>query len=388
MNFQGNGLDKSYGLMRAAEAVTDWKALALTCAAGVVSFLCVALTAWLTKTSMALGGIFMLVTFVVWLIGYSSVGILLMRRAQGHAVSMLDAVMQATFTVHRLLGVGILLFLLFLGVALAALLILLVCKIPGIGPVLYGLVFPILTIILGVTIAAMFYVGFPLAAPAIWEGNTAMQTIARLIGIVRTRLLSVITNLVILALLVVFISCVVAFLLAAGYSTTTGLSTSVGISPIGGIASMLPMGGLLGGAGQFGGGAYGAYGGYGLGETSSYTGSFAFASGLLFTIGAIIPFLTYINGTCLVYLQAAQGLNFSATEAKLREGVEEAKRRTQEARERAHARMNEAKTAVQPVPQPAFSYATPAPQRRCSSCHATLAMDDQFCGDCGAKNPI
>jgi hypothetical protein len=386
MDIQGKSLDKSYGLMRAAEAVTDWKALALTCAAGVVSFLFVAITAWLAKSSVALGGVFMLVTFVVWLIGYSSVGILLMRRAQGQAVSMMDAVMQATFTVHRLLGVAVLLFLLFLGVALAALLVLLVCKIPGIGPVLYGLAFPILTIILGVTVAAMFYVGFPLAAPAIWEGNTAVQTIARLIGIVRTRLLSVITNLVILALLVMFISCVVFFLLAAGYSTTTGLSTTVGISPVGGIGSMLPMGGLLGGVGQFAGGGYG---GYGLGETNSYAGSFAFASGLLFTIGAIIPFLTYIIGTCLVYLLAAQGLNFSATEAKLREGVEEAKRRTQEARERAHARMNEAKTAMEPAPQTTFSPATaaPAPQRSCSSCHTSLALDDLFCGDCGTKNP-
>ena len=51
--------------------------------------------------------------------------------------------------------------------------------------------------------------------------------------------------------------------------------------------------------------------------------------------GAIILALLFINGTCLVYLQVTEGLDFSEAEKKLREGLDEAKRRALEAREQA-----------------------------------------------------
>lgn len=370
----------SLGLLRATEAITNWRALAMTFLAGIASFLCVAFAGWLMKSSIIVGGIFGIITFGVWLIGYSSVGILLMRRAQGRDIGLLDALMQATFTVHRLLGVAVLLFLIFLGVALAALLILFVCKIPGLGAFLYSLALPILTVVVGMTMAGMFYVAFPLAAPAVWEGNTTVETVARLIGIVRSRLLMVITRLVLLALLVGFLSGVVFFVLFSGYSTTMALSAAVGISPMNGLSSVLS---FLPGMGM---GMGGADYGYQAIDTA-YLGAFGFATGLLITVGSIIPFLTFINGNCLVYLQAVEGLDFGATEQKLREGVEETKRRAAEARERAHAKLNEAKAAAQPAPQPALATAAAA-ARACSKCGATLAADDVFCGECGTKNPI
>jgi hypothetical protein len=368
----------SYGLLRAAEAITNWRALAMTCLAGVVSFLFFALTGWMMKSSVVVGGLLGIVSIVVWLIGYSSVGILLMRRAQGQEVGFMDAVLQAAFTVHRLFGVAVLLFLLFLGVALASLLILFVCRIPGLGPLLYSLVFPALAVILGVTIAAMFYVGFPLAAPAIWEGNTAFATIARLIGIVRSRLLQVITNLVILMLLVTFLSSVVFFVLLAGYSTAMGLSATAGIPTLGGMVGMFH--GMMGGMGGMGAGL--DY--EGMGRAASYTSAFGFATGLLFTVGSIIPFLTFINGTCLVYLQAVDGLEFGETEQKLRDHVDEAKRRAQEARDRAQAKLNDSKLAMQSAPQADTPVAA---SRACVKCGAALAPDDTFCGECGEKNP-
>jgi hypothetical protein len=44
----------------------------------------------------------------------------------------------------------------------------------------------------------------------------------------------------------------------------------------------------------------------------AYTGAFGFATGLLFSVGMVIPFLTMINGTCLIYLQVTDGLNFTS----------------------------------------------------------------------------
>jgi len=365
----------SYGLLRAAEAVTNWRALAMTGLAGLVFFLFVALSGWLMGSSVVLGGLFGIVSLLVGLIGYSSVGITLMRRAQGQDVSFADAILQAVFTVHRLLGVGVLLFLAFLGMVLAALLVLFICKIPGLGVFLYSFALPILAVVLGMTIAGMFYVGFPLAAPAVWEGNTAFQTVARLVVIVRHRLLAVITNLVILSLLVMFLSGVVSFVLLSGYSTSMGLSSAVGISPMGGLTSLFQgvMGGMMGSP----------MGMYGMASSTSYTGAFGFATGLLFTIGLTIPFLTFINGTCLIYLQTVEGLNFGETEEKMREHVEEAKRRTQEARDRAGSKLQEARSSVQASSKQVSSVVA---GRACLKCSAPLAPDDVFCGECGAPN--
>lgn len=365
-----------YGLIRAADAVTDWRALATTALAALAFFLCAALSGWLAKSSMALAFVFGLVTLVVGLIGYSSVGIMLMRRAQGVETSIADAVMQAVFTVHRLLGVALLMLLAFAGLALAALLLLFVCKLPGVGNLLYAIVFPIVTVALGLTIAGMFYVAFPLAAPAVWAGNTVWQTAARLFVIIRQRLLSVITNLVILSILVFFLSSVVMFVLYSGYFAAIGLSAKVGIFAGGGF------GGLLQGAM----GGMGGMNGYGGGDNvMSYGGAFAFGTGLVFMLGMIIPFLTFINGSCMIYLQTVDGLEFDGAEQQLRGHMDEAKRRAQEARERAGSRLEEAKAAVQrPAPAPA----APPVARSCSNCHEPLAEDDVFCGGCGTKNPL
>lgn len=365
-----------YGLLRATEAVTNWRALAMTGLACLALFLFMALTVWLGRSSLVLGAVFGLVTFVVGLIGYSSVGILLMRQAQEQEVGFMDAILQAIFSVHRLLGVAVLLFLVFLGVAITALLILFVCRIPGLGPFLYSFVLPILTVILGMTIAGMLYVGFPLAAPAIWEGNTVFQTVARLIVIVRRRLLPVITNLVVLSLLVFFLSSVVWVILFSGYSTTLGLSLAAGIHSAGGITSsvmsMVANNGAQGGMDGFGG-------------EMAYAGSFAFATGLIFMIGAIVPFLTFVNGTCLVYLQTVEGLNFGETEEQLRGHVDEAKRRAQEAKERASSKLQEARDSAQ---RPAPAVAIAPAGRVCKNCKASLAADDIFCGECGTQNPL
>jgi len=319
-----------------------------------------------------------LITFIVGLIGYSSVGILLMRQAQDQEIGFMDAILQAVFSVHRLLGVAVLLFLMFVGIAIVALLLFFVCKIPGLGSFLYAFIFPIVTVVVGMSIAGMVYVAFPLAAPAIWEGNTIYQTLARLVVIMRRRLLPVITNLVVLALLVFFLSSVVWVILFSGYSASLGMSAAVGIHSASSLASSFM--GLMANGGMINGGMNGFEG---MGGEAQYAGSFAFATGLLIMIGAVIPFLTFINGTCLVYLQTIEGLHFGEAEEQLRGHVEDAKRRAQDAKDRASAKFQEAKTSSQRPPA-----TTQSATRSCANCKAALAADDVFCGECGTKNPI
>jgi len=382
MTTTANGITPSYGLLRAAEAVTNWRALAATGLAGLAILLSVFLSIALTKASFLLGACGGLLTLVVALTGYSAVGILLMRQAQQQPVGITDAFTQAIFTVHRLLGVALMMLLILVVVSIGATLILLCCKIPGVGSLLYAMALPVLTVLIGVIIAGMLYVALPLAAPAVWEGNTVWQTTARLLVIMRQRLAPVIINLVILSLLVFVLAGVVSLVLYSGYMTTAGLSAAVGINPFGSVLQAL-QGSMMGG-----GTGYGGYGG-GFGEGQSYGGAMAFATGLLLMVGGIIPGLTYINGSCLVYLQTIEGLSFGQAEEEIRARMDDAKRRAKEAKDRANAQMQAAKASVQRADAPAsVPPAPPAPpaQRTCFACDAPLAADDVFCGECGKKN--
>lgn len=367
MSAHTNGISRGMGLLRAAEAVTNWRALAASGLSGLAVLLSVLLTGALLKANFLLGALGFVLSMVVLLTGYSAVGILLMRQAQQQPISLGDAFSQAIFTVHRLLGVALMMLLCVLGVSLLALLVLFCCKLPGIGSLLYAVATPVLTVVIGVTIAGLLYVALPLAAPAVWEGNTVWQTCARLLVIVRQRLVMVIIQLVLLSLLVMVLAGVVYLVLSSGYVTVTALSSALGINTLGSLTHSLTgmmMSGLADNSGFDGG--------------QSYAGAFVFSSGVLIIIGSMIPALTYINGTCLVYLQTIDGLHFGDAEASIAARMDEAKRLAKEARQRADAQMQQAKGASQPGD-------APAPPHSCSACQAPLAKDDVFCGECGMK---
>ncbi|AGW90813.1 MULTISPECIES: hypothetical protein [Cupriavidus] len=376
-----------YALLRAAEAITNWRALAMCGMAGVATLIAGMLTKYTIAHSVFLGLVLGLVTLGVMLVGYSAVGITLMRQAQGHTIGFVDAVLQAVFTAHRFLGVGILLLLGYLAVLLAGLLIFLLCKIPGLGPLLYAFAFPVVAVVVGVTSAGLWYVGYPLAAPAIWEGNTAVQTVARLMQISRHRLLQVIVNMFLLLVLVAVLSIVVFGILAYGAMMATSLSSAVGASPMSTLMSMFS--GFLGPFGRSYGGGFGRGDMAALQEGMAYASSFGFGAGLLLTIALVIPFLTFINGTCLIYLQTVNGMDFSDSEAMLKERMAQAKRQAEQARDRAVEGMRETKASPQarPAVQAAQVAAPATVALACGSCHAPMAADDLFCGDCGAKRP-
>ncbi|WP_423383213.1 hypothetical protein [Burkholderia sp. LMG 32019] len=383
-----------FGLLRAAEAVTNWRALAMCAFAIVASMLMAMLTIQVLRHSPVLGLLFIIATFAISLIGYSAVGIVLMRDAQGEPVGFVDALLQATFTVHRLLGIGVLLAVGWLLFLLALLIVFLVCKIPGLGPLLYAIAYPIAAIVAGAIFAGMWYVGYPLAAPAIWQGNSTLQTAARLLQIGRRQLLGVIVRMFGLLLLVGVLSAIVFGILGTGAAIASSISAATGTSPLGGLMGSL---GGLGGLGRHGLGTDAAEGGLGgLGgfdyRSMAYLGAYGFGNGLLFAIGLVIPFLTFVNGTCLIYLQTVSGVDFSAAEEKLSQHVADAKRHAEQARERAADHLAKARdshtagatgTASLPTPDTGSPAADEA--AACAQCHKLMAADDLFCGECGAR---
>ena len=105
-------------------------------------------------------------------------------------------------TSHRLLLALLLVGVIYLVGLLGLAVVLLICKIPLLGPVLYTVVFPVSVVLAGVAIFALYAVVLPLAAPAVWDGAYTLQAVSRLLAIARSRIVNVLIMMALLSFLV------------------------------------------------------------------------------------------------------------------------------------------------------------------------------------------
>ncbi|GAB3541913.1 hypothetical protein GCM10027343_13090 [Noviherbaspirillum agri] len=321
--------------------------------------------------SFWLGGLGFLLAFAVFFYGLNAVGIIIMRDAQGQGSgTMMDAVLLSLFTSHRLLGVAVLQFLIMLAVVLVIAIVLFVCKIPVLGPVLFTVVFPVSAILFGLLVFSLFYVMLPLAGPAVWAGCTVFQVIARLNVIARKKLVPVILNQLILLFITTFSASIIFFVVMTGVLFTTGLSS--------GIISDFELSNV-----------------WNMSTSSGHAAAGGIGAGLLFAVAAVVPMLILMKGTCIIYLKTTSDLDFAQAEAQLESGLDSVKKKAEEARERARRLAEQQRNAAQPAPvaaapagsTPSAPSALPGGESApaCPGCHATVSVDDMFCGECGHK---
>ena len=145
-------LGSSASLLEAVDAASNWPAFILLSATWIASMLSVAvfgaLTAYLARQSGGLGAFSGFITFLlvtsILIIGVNATGIMLSDRLWGRTQrGIMDSVLASVFTCHRLLAVLVIEFLLFVVFMLLLAFVLFICKIPGVGPVLYAVVFPL-----------------------------------------------------------------------------------------------------------------------------------------------------------------------------------------------------------------------------------------------------
>jgi hypothetical protein len=358
-------------LFRALDAAKNWRALGLLIATSISAILVMSVFGFIASRfgfgSMAaitsvLGGLLALIVFFT---GFPAVGIVLMDQAKGNPQrSISNALFAGLATLPRFLGLMLIEFGLVLAFVIVASLILFICKIPALGPFLYTFVYPLLVVVIGMSCFALVFVVNPLAAPALWDGNNVMQTLAKLWQVGKNFLIPVVLNQLVLGLIVFVVVGILFGMMAIGSLATMGLSASILGSEVGGSLMSLfsGMGGMIMGDG--GGGS-----GYGL--------ALIFGSGILFAIVGAIPLLVLISGNCLIYLQYARNLDTSAIEEKMRGAVGDLK-------DKANAAREQLKQAQVPPP-PAPTMAPTEPALACPNCHAAITADDVFCGSCGHK---
>ncbi|MEQ1667250.1 MAG: zinc ribbon domain-containing protein, partial [Sulfuriferula sp.] len=306
------------------------------------------------------GGLGMLIAAVVFFTGFSAVGILLMDEAKLNPQrSIANALFAGLATLPRFIGLVLLEVVLVIAFVIALAIVLFICKIPGLGVVLYAVVYPVSVVIVGIVYFAVLFVVNPLAAPALWDGNSVMQALAKLWQLGKTQLIPVVLNQLVLGLIVLVVASILFGMVAIGSVFTTTLSAQILGSEMGGSSMMSMLNGLSGM--MMGGGS-----GYALG--------LIFGSAILFAIVGAIPLLVLMSGNCLIYLQYARNLDTAAMEEKMRSAVGDLK-------DKANAAREQLKQAQ--VTPPTATVATPA--LTCPSCHAGITVDDVFCGSCGHK---
>lgn len=368
-----NQIGRSSSLLDALDAATKWQPFALLAftflASLVLGAMFGALAAALASTSGVLAGLIgfigFLVTLSVAIIGVNATGIWLSDDVWARPQrSLMDAVMGSLFTCHRLLAVLALEFLLYLLFLLGLTLVLLFCKIPGIGPFLYAFVMPIGVIVSGIVLFALLYIAIPLAAPAIWNGTPIMRTIVLLQSVARNRMLKTVIMMVLLGILTFVVIGFVSAILLFGAAVVLSLSAAVlGMSSLnmGGMASLM-MGG-----------------GYGMG---GYTYAVGFGSACLVLAGAIPGALIALKGTSIIYREVSAGLDLDEVERNLTNRMSDMKARAEAARQQALApRTPQQATAAEPP----VAVTAPPLAMACPACHAPVTNDDLFCGECGHK---
>ena len=274
-------------------------------------------------------------------------------------------------------------------------LVLFLCKLPFLGPLLYGLSLPLLVLMAGMLFFSL-YVALSMAGPAVWSGADIRGAVAMLWQNATQRLVELLISMLLLSLLLALVGGVLGSIIGVGYSFVLGMSV-----PILGNQVASAFGGM------WGMGMPGA----GLGGGMAYMMAAGFGSLVIFALvgGALLAMA--VMGLNLIYLRVAADLDPGAADQLIGGSLAALGRKAQELQEAARRRAGagsapataEAAPGVAPEATPEVGPAavTPAIAESaspslpaadaasgplpCPRCQAPVGRDDRYCGECGHK---
>jgi len=362
-------LKSSGSLLESLEAIKNFRAYITVALSGLASFIVLSMFMFFAaklgmngNSSMAMitGTIGALAAALIFLTGLSATGVLLMDQAKGNEIrSIGSALFAGLVTLPSMIGLFLLLGLMAVVVVIVLAIILFVCKIPGIGHLLYAFIFPVSVVVVGALFFAFVNVIVPLSMPAIWDGNGVMQVVAKLFALARTNLMPVIVFQILLLLIVGLTAAVTFGILAYGFFTVTPLSMM--ILPSGGASQLTSAFGRMMMGGGFGGG-------------DGYLMAAGFGGAIIFMVASAVPVLTLIMGNCIIYLNFVRHQETAQFEATMRNKMSEFKEKAADARSQL---AQQTPVLKQPTPL--------AKTSSCLKCNQPVADDEVFCGNCGAR---
>jgi hypothetical protein len=320
-------------------------------------------------------GRFML--FVCWLIyaviagtGVSATGIMLLDRArQAPPRAVVDALVFGFLCFLKACVIAIAIAAAAVVVGLLAAIVYFVCKIPGIGPLLLFIAHPVMVVTAGLFAFLMTIFG-ALAAPALWDGDSVTQAIAKGFAILKERAVTTVLYLLVMALVTAIILGIIGAVILPGYFSMTGLAAGIIGANLGADMSMLsnlPMALMYLSSGQGGG----------------HATSIMLATVVLLMLAAATALQVQLMGMNLVYLGVSEGIDTAGAERLLKQQFDQAKAKADEAKQRAIVAAERAKQAAQQART--SSAPPPAPSLLCPACSSAITLKDAFCESCGQK---
>lgn len=329
--------------------------------------------------------------------GVHAAGVLLMDQARQIPMrTVSDAIVYGMWCIPKSIVLTLAMAIAFVAVYVVLYVLYFICKMPGLGPLLYAIVFPVSVIAAGLAFSGLF-VGSFMALAAIWEGATISGALAKAWGVLRYRLVETVLLSIVVMVLSSLVFSFVAGVLMTGFWPALGLSMStIGESPrfLDAMGSSMMMGSM----------GRGGMGGYALAGM--------FGSAMLLSLMMTLVLQVWLLGISLVFLRVTEGLDVSVTEEALQARLAEARQKAadmghkaKEAAERARAQatqaMEERKVAAAAASQARSAPDTvalqdneampfvqapavePARAPTCPACSATISASDRFCGECG-----
>jgi len=217
-----------FGLSHIPKALYNEKALFILFVTGLMTMALAFLGSILGNTSFSLIAIpIFLVTLLVSSAGTSIAGLLLMDQARGQMPRPLrKAISDGIPAFMSILGIVLLGVVLILAFTILLSLLLLVCKLPVVGPVLYAVLLPVF-LLLGSLLYFGLMAGLSMACPAVWNGATFREALDILWRIATNRASELLVNLLLLAVLIGVTQIILASIVFSGSLPVIGLSISI-----------------------------------------------------------------------------------------------------------------------------------------------------------------
>lgn len=336
-------------LLRSLDGMKNWRALGLVVSSFILAF---AITAGAGMAGVAIGNatFTMIISVLAGLVGgliavfgSNAAGIVLMHQALDQPPPGIgEALLGGMASFFKLLAIGLIFVAAWLVFTLVSVILLFLCKIPYAGPVLYGVVFPILLVLSGAAYIGTVF-GGGLMAPAIWRGATIAEALKQFVVIWRDHLVETVIRFLLLMLLLLVVFGVVYGILLAGAFYTVSLSA--------GIIGMGMRGGLL---------AMNSFSG------SGHAIAMGVGTGIIGMLVAGSAFCAYAMGMITIYLAVSREIDTLAIDQRVVTDQEK----------------QDFPAAAVVIPPPVI--ATPT-SSTCPACHAKLSGDNAFCGECGQR---
>jgi hypothetical protein len=366
---QQSGTMKS--VLGAVDAVRNYQAIAINIVGNVAADIVFYLLVSTRSGILAVFGF--LIACLMSAIAFNAAGIVLMDDVRGlQRRATVDAVIVGALATVQAIGVALVGIVIVLAAALVIAALMLICKIPGLGPILFIPVFPVSIVVMGVVLTAMMILLMPVASAAIWSGEGMVQALSRVAVAVKERLVGILIRNLALFLLIGLAGIILWCVLGSGLLATSAMSAGI-LNMRAGLPSIAS---VLGGFGEGG------------GTGSSYLTSALIGGMVLVAIVATLPVVMLQKGWCLIFREMVEDLDASTIEAEMQQRLAEVRQRAAAAQQR--IREQTQRTGTAPVPPSTDGTAPGASGGRaaaaaCPSCGLAIQASDAFCGNCGAK---